>query len=283
MWVAASQVISGATAPTREIDLTTTDLTAPSPRSANPVVVADLNGLGIALEDSLESFLNRLGRSPASTFSVTETPIAGSPIAGIPVPTAAATTGTTASTTTLASTTSTPSATTTTQRVATTAPPATTAAPATTAPPTTTPPVTTAPPTTAPPTTAPPATTAAPAGNFNSSAEADFLGRINGLRSSKGLAGLASNADLNNYARWWAKHMADTGNFAHSDIGSLLDPWSIVGENIAYGGSVAAMFNGLSNSPGHYNNMVESRFTNVGVGVYVDPSGRLWTAHVFAG
>ena len=97
------------------------------------------------------------------------------------------------------------------------------------------------------------------------------------------MAAFASNADLNNYARWWAKHMADTGNPVHSNTSSLLNAWAAVGENIAYGGSVAAMFNGLSNSPAHHNNMVESRFTNVGVGVYVDPSGRLWTAHVFAG
>jgi uncharacterized protein YkwD len=77
--------------------------------------------------------------------------------------------------------------------------------------------------------------------------------------------------------------MADTGTFAHSDIGSLLNPWTIVGENIAAGGSVSAMFNGLVNSSGHYNNMVEARFTAIGVGVWVDSTGRLWTCHVFAG
>jgi uncharacterized protein YkwD len=177
-------------------------------------------------------------------------------------------------------TTTRPPATTTTTRppavTTTTLPPTTT-----TAPPATT---TTAPP--APTTTAPPATTTtvpAAAGGFSAAAESDFASRINGLRSSQGLASLAGSGELNNYARWWAKQMADTGNFAHSDIGSLLNPWTVVGENIGYGPSVSSVFNALVASPGHYKNMVDARFTAVGVGAFVDATGRIWTAHVFGG
>ena len=72
-------------------------------------------------------------------------------------------------------------------------------------------------------------------------------------------------------------------NFAHSDIASLLDPWSTVGENIGYGPSVTSVFNDLVASSGHYNNMVDARFTSVGVGAYVDSTGRIWTAHIFGG
>jgi uncharacterized protein YkwD len=177
-------------------------------------------------------------------------------------------------TTTVATTTTTEPVTTTTTTPATT----TTAAPITTT--TTAAMVTTAPPTTT--TTTVPATTAA-AGSFSAPAESDFISKINALRSSVGVAGLASNAELNNYARWWAKQMADSGNFSHSDIGSLLGPWSTVGENIGYGPSVTSVFNALVASPGHYNNMVDPRFTSVGVGAYVDSTGRIWTAHVFGG
>jgi len=265
MWVAASQVISGATAPPRVVDLTANDLDAER-NLETPLQNLNADGIGVMIEgalyDSFEAFLNRVGRSPASTFSVEE----------IPLQTAPATTSA-ATTTTTGPTATNPSTTVTARPVATTAPPATTSAPATTAPPTTAPP---------PITTAPPATTI-PAGNFDGGAEADFLGRINGLRGSVGVGALTSNAELNNYARWWAKEMADSDNFAHSNIGSLLNPWTIVGENIAYGASVSAMFTGLTNSSGHYNNMIESRYTSVGVGVYVDSSGRLWTCHVFAG
>ena len=181
------------------------------------------------------------------------------------------------------------------------APTTTTTAPATrtTAAPTTTTtrpaPVTT---TTAPPvvttTTVAPATTttvaptttttvAAATGSFSAAAESEFISKINGLRASVGVAGLSANGELNNYARWWAKQMADSGNFSHSDIGSLLNPWSVVGENIGYGPSVTTVFNALVNSSGHYKNMVDARFTSVGVGAYVDATGRIWTAHVFGG
>ena len=80
----------------------------------------------------------------------------------------------------------------------------------------------------------------------------------------------------------WAKHMADTGKFEHSKIGDLLGRWSKVAENIATGYSVGSMFNGLKNSPLHYDNMVSTRYTHFGVGVYVDSDGVIWTTHVFA-
>lgn len=178
------------------------------------------------------------------------------------------------------------SSTTTAAPTTTTAALTTTAAPVTTttaAPPATT--TTGAPPATTT-TTAVPATTTTAAtvnGNFSAEAESDFISKINSLRSSVGVAGLSANGDLNNYARWWAKQMAESGNFSHSDIGSLLGPWSVVGENIGYGPSVDSVFNALVNSSGHYNNMVDARFTSVGAGAFVDSAGRIWTAHVFGG
>jgi uncharacterized protein YkwD len=77
--------------------------------------------------------------------------------------------------------------------------------------------------------------------------------------------------------------MASTGSFAHSDIASLLGPWSTVGENIAKGGAVGALFQALKNSPGHYANMVSPDYTHLGVGVWVDANGTIWTTHVFGG
>jgi uncharacterized protein YkwD len=278
LWVVALQLISGAIEPPREIDLSESEFTATpapdlEPLPINLALVAN-GGIGIPAP-SLESFFTRTGKSPASTF--TALPVA----AFLPVETTITTIAPTASTTIA------PPATTTTARpVTTSAPPATTTPPpATTAASQTTAPPTTAPPTTAPPpsTTAATPTTAAPAGHFDAGAETDFASRINGLRSSVGRPALAGNAELNNYARWWAKYMADNNRFAHSDIGTLLNPWTIVGENIGAGGNVGGIFNALVNSPGHYNNMVEPRFTAVGVGVYIDASGKLWTAHVFAG
>ena len=258
MWVVALQVITGVMRPTREIALTPNDLAPLVPASQNPDAIVNFDGVGLAFDSPLPGSLGGLfDSSPDTTFSVS----------AIPVPSITTSTTLIVTTTAAPPTTSAPPSTTTTAKPATTT---------TTTPPTTT---TVAPAPTAPPTTAVPG----PTGSFSSGAEADFLGRINGLRGSVGVAALTSNAELDNYARWWARYMADTNNFAHSNIGSLLDPWTIVGENIAAGGSVGAMFDGLKSSSGHYNNMVETRFTAVGIGVWVDATGRLWTAHVFGG
>lgn len=141
----------------------------------------------------------------------------------------------------------------------------------------TTPP-TTAPPTTAPPTTSPPTTAAA--GGYVSGAESDFASKINSFRSSNGQSGLSRSGSLDSYARSWAKKMAQSGGLSHSNIGSLLPPWSSAGENVGVGGSVGSIFDALVGSSGHRSNMLGD-FTHMGVGVYQASDGSLWTAHVF--
>lgn len=132
-------------------------------------------------------------------------------------------------------------------------------------------------------TTSPPlattTTTAPQTGSFNSAYESQFRSLINGFRSTP----LLSDSSLNSYARSWSRHMAESGNFGHSNIQSLLPPWSTVAENIAYGSSVPSMFDALKASSGHRSNMVNESFTHVGVGVWVDADGTVWTTHVFAG
>ncbi len=187
------------------------------------------------------------------------------------VPTSTTTTGAPATTTSV-TTTSPPAttSTTTTTVVVTTAPPATTTTTTTTVVVTTTAP---------PPTT----TTTAPPGGFSASAEAEFASLINSLRSGAGVGALSRDGGLDAYARDWAQHMAEQGDLTHSNIAGLLGPWSTVGENIAYGGSVSQMFGDLDASSGHHANMVNGSFTHLGVGVWIDGSGLIWTTHVFAG
>jgi len=115
---------------------------------------------------------------------------------------------------------------------------------------------------------------------FRSDYEADFRSRINSVRSSNGLAGLRSNGSLNSRARDWAKSMADSNKLKHSSLGNLVPPWSGAGENVGKGGSVSSIFNSLTGSSGHLANML-GNYTDVGVGVWVDNNGTLWTVHVF--
>ena len=256
-WVLLIQVASIAMAPPVVVELAPVDVA----RTTDPSTVDETFELTLSPTDPALIVL------PANSGSATTT------TQRFPTVTVASST----TTTTVPATTTTanvPASTTTSPAITTTAAPATTsttAAVTTTAPPATT-------------TSAAPVTTAATvAGGFSAPAESEFLAKVNGLRASVGVAALSANGELNNYARWWAKQMADSGNFSHSDIGSLLDPWSLVGENIGYGPSVTTVFNALVGSTGHYNNMVDGRFTSIGVGAFIDATGRIWTAHVFGG
>lgn len=131
-------------------------------------------------------------------------------------------------------------------------------------------------------TTEPPATTTTTtAGGFVGSAENEFASSINSYRSSDGLPALSRSGSLDSYARSWAEQMAANGGLSHSDVGSLLGQWGAVGENIGVGYSVSALFGAFVDSPDHHSNIVGD-FTHVGIGVYQDADGALWTTHVFA-
>lgn len=168
------------------------------------------------------------------------------------------------------------STTTTVATTTTTVPPSTTSSVTSTA---STAPPATSPPTTTPPTTSPPTTSSQE--GFIGSAEGDFASRINSLRGSDGLGALSRHGSLDSYAREWARSMGQSGSLNHSNIGSLLGPWGGVGENVGVGGSVSVIFNALVGSSGHYQNMVGD-WTHMGVGVWRDAQGALWTCHVFA-
>jgi uncharacterized protein YkwD len=124
------------------------------------------------------------------------------------------------------------------------------------------------------------ATTTTLSGGFNSGYEDSFASLINGHRASNGLSPLARDSSLDAEARAWSQTMASNGGLSHSDLGRFLPPWSSVGENVGVGGSVSSIFRGLTNSSGHNANMLGD-FTHLGVGVWVDASGAIWTTHIF--
>jgi uncharacterized protein YkwD len=100
------------------------------------------------------------------------------------------------------------------------------------------------------------------------------------LRASLQLSALARDPEMDSFARAWSQHMAETGDFAHSD-----GPY---GENIAFTSNrslgaeeAAALFHQLwVDSPGHYRNMTNDRFARAGVGLYRTDRGWYGT-HVF--
>lgn len=113
--------------------------------------------------------------------------------------------------------------------------------------------------------------------------ENNIVDSTNALRASIGVALLVPNNTLQDYARRWAVHMAETGSLAHSNITTLLGNWPIVGENVAQAASVEEAFAALTNSSAHQSAMIDASYDVVGVGVAVDANGLVWVTQVFAG
>jgi uncharacterized protein YkwD len=115
-----------------------------------------------------------------------------------------------------------------------------------------------------------------------------FLDRTNSLRQSHGVRTLKEHDTLTRKAEAWATHMASTGKLAHSNLsdglGSLA--WRSLGENVGYSSpttdTLKTIHNMFVNSSGHRANLLNSKFTHMGVGVAKDSRGRIWVAEVFA-
>ena len=114
------------------------------------------------------------------------------------------------------------------------------------------------------------------------SAEADFTARINSLRASNGLAPLAVDAELVAQARAWATNMAGQGRIFHTSnlSNGISANWVKLGENVGVGADVAVLFQAFVDSPTHYANLVDPKYTRVGVGVVVS-GDRIFTTHRF--
>lgn len=115
-----------------------------------------------------------------------------------------------------------------------------------------------------------------------------FLDRTNALRSSQGVRPLKEHDTLTDKAEAWAQHMARTGKLAHSNISDGLEGlnWRSVGENVGYSSATSdtllTIHNMFVKSAPHRANLVNSKFTHMGVGVAKDSKGRIWVAEVFA-
>lgn len=126
---------------------------------------------------------------------------------------------------------------------------------------------------------------AATPADANSGHEQRFIQLINQTRAGAGLAPLTANGELTGQARSWANSMASSDNLAHaSDISrGISAPWTVLGENVGVHGiqDVDQLYAAFVASPGHYANIIDPRYTHVGVGVVVTDAGKLWTTHRF--
>jgi len=112
--------------------------------------------------------------------------------------------------------------------------------------------------------------------------EAAFVAALNQVRANAGLPALAVNSQLSNLSRGHSQVMADAGSIFHADpiSAGYSGAWSKIGENVGVGANVQVLLDAFVASPGHYANIVDPAFTQIGVGVVWRDSA-LYTTHRF--
>lgn len=112
---------------------------------------------------------------------------------------------------------------------------------------------------------------------------ARYLEATNALRANLGIQQLQNDPELTALAQAWAEHMAATYTLGHPpDItAGVSSPWRLLGDNMAMGSNFDLAWNGLVNSPVHYKNLSEPRFTHVGTGVAFAADGTQWVEQWF--
>ncbi|HEV2890920.1 MAG TPA: CAP domain-containing protein [Frankiaceae bacterium] len=115
-----------------------------------------------------------------------------------------------------------------------------------------------------------------------STQESQFVSLTNGARSNKGLRTYGVASDLVSVARRHAQRMASQKSLYHNpNLGSEVSGWQAVGENVGMGGSVSSIHNAFMNSTAHRANILDTDFTQVGIGVAFDSDGVMYVTEVF--
>ena len=115
--------------------------------------------------------------------------------------------------------------------------------------------------------------------------EAEVIRLVNEIRQQNGLQPLSANWELSRVARYKSQDLVDNRYFSHTSptygtpfqmIKSFGLTYRTAGENIAYGQRTPqAVVNAWMNSSGHRANILNSSYTQIGVG-YV-AQGNYWT------
>ena len=116
---------------------------------------------------------------------------------------------------------------------------------------------------------------------------------VNAERAKAGLKALKMNTELSKVATLKSQDMAKNNYFDHNSptYGSPFDmmkkygiSYKTAGENIAMGQTTPEqVMNGWMNSPGHRANILKASFTEIGVGIAKNSSGRLYWTQQFIG
>ncbi|MEZ5138414.1 MAG: CAP domain-containing protein [Acidimicrobiales bacterium] len=114
-----------------------------------------------------------------------------------------------------------------------------------------------------------------------SSSQNEVLTELNADRKANRLSALAVQADAQAKAQAWAERLARENKLYHSTLSDGIKVrWCSLGENVGYGGSVAAIEDAYMRSSGHRANILSTKWNGVGVG-YARNGNRIFTVQVF--
>lgn len=106
-------------------------------------------------------------------------------------------------------------------------------------------------------------------------AEQDDVALVNATRAANNAPALHVDAALTDKARALADQLAQEGRLQHSAnlASGVRGPWSLLGENLGFGQSIADVHGLLLASAHHFATMIDPRFTEIGVGVAHSANG----------
>jgi uncharacterized protein YkwD len=129
-------------------------------------------------------------------------------------------------------------------------------------------------------------------GTVLSAQEQQALTLLNNDRAKNGLSSLKANSQLTRLAENYAKDMIARGFFAHNNpegqtpfdrMQAAGISYRTAGENLAINSNVTAAETAFMNSSGHRANILNSSYTDVGIGVAQNSSGQVYVVQEFIG
>ena len=107
---------------------------------------------------------------------------------------------------------------------------------------------------------------------------------MNADRAAHGLPALTENPVATRVAQAWALQLSKDGKLSHTVLPDQFRSitWCYLGENVGYGPTVEVVEDAYMKSPHHRANILDPRWTSVGVGYRVK-DGRTYTVQEFVG
>ncbi len=107
---------------------------------------------------------------------------------------------------------------------------------------------------------------------------------VNAFRAEEGRGALRTHPQLEARARQVAQGLARKGRLEHSTLGEGVSVrFKVMGENIAHAPTLEQALDALEASPSHRANLLDRRFTHVGLGIATEADGHVWIAQLFMG